>query len=167
MDQLGQAGSPSSLSGMKHASSHNHPPAYWLFPTRWEEECKFFWQQLCYGSCHLGTFLNVPVAAASTQLCSNLCLIGIFWFSCFFPGDCKWTWWSRRWKEHVSVGTGLVWSTKFNFISIPFCKDLQILPNYSKGCKRVKKRIKTTFSFRRQKLPRRQLYLTCMGEKIH
>ena len=94
-----------------------------------------------------------------------LCPIGIFWFSCFFPGDFKWTWWSRRWREHVSVGTGLVWSTKFNFSSTPFCKDLQILPNYSRGCKQVKRLIKPPFSFRKQKLPRRQLYLTSMGKK--
>lgn len=74
MDQLGQAGSPSSLSGMKHASSHNPPPAYWLFSTRWEEEYEFFWQQLCYDMWHLGTFLSMPLAAASTQHCSNISL---------------------------------------------------------------------------------------------
>ncbi|TRZ13628.1 hypothetical protein HGM15179_013496 [Zosterops borbonicus] len=37
--------------------------------------------------------------------------------------------------EEIVFSWALAWSTKFNFGSRPFYKDLQILPNYNRGCK--------------------------------
>lgn len=65
-------------------------------------------------------------------------------------------------SEKNMFSWALAWSTKFNFDSRPFYKGLQILPNYSRGCERVKKLTQPPLPFKRQNAPRRQLYLAIM-----